>query len=69
MESDTHQVDGDSRSSRKAINAMDEAIKLLEEWLSLTSSRTTFTSQEIADLLLDFRQALTRTEIPVPEPV
>jgi hypothetical protein len=52
---------------------MDEAIALLNRWLSLTTSRSTFTSAEVQDLLLDFRQAITRgdldLEVPVPEPV
>jgi hypothetical protein len=47
---------------------MDEAVALLDTWLKLTSERSMFSSDEVRDLLLDFRQAMTRTtEDPEPE--
>lgn len=39
---------------------MDEAIALLDTWLATVSSRNMFTADEVQDLLLDFRVALTR---------
>lgn len=60
---------------------MEEALELLDRYTALTTSRHTFSAEEILDLLLDVRQALTRpapvveddvvdeVEVPVPEPV
>jgi hypothetical protein len=52
---------------------MDEALALLDRYASLTTSRNSFSAEEILDLTLDIRQALTRVpdtiEVPIPEPV
>lgn len=41
-----------------------EAVALLDRWLKLTTERSMFSSDEVRDLLLDFRVAIT-----APEPV
>lgn len=56
---------------------MNEAVALLDQWLSRVSDRELFSAAEVTDLLLDFRTALTREPeavvdeaetVPEPEP-
>lgn len=43
---------------------MDDAVAEIERWLGLTTVRDTFSSDEVADLLLDLRTLVTRVPVP-----
>lgn len=49
---------------------MDEALQLVDKWLRVVTDRSLMSSEEVTDLLLDVRVALTRKPAdPVDEPV
>jgi hypothetical protein len=48
------------------VTKTDDALVMLDVWATLTTERTTFTSDEILDFILDVRSTLTALDA-VPE--